>query len=83
MKSSQWLWKESCVSTGVKRSGNTCVTDRHDMTLAVNVALNLNIINQLIYSFIGNLFGRSFICISKKNRIVFLDFKNDNGNEQN
>ena len=24
-KSSQWLWKESCVSTGVRKPGSTCV----------------------------------------------------------
>ena len=23
-KSSQWLWKENCVNTGVKKPGNTC-----------------------------------------------------------
>ena len=40
-KSSQWLWKESCVSTGVRKPGNTC-----DMTLAVKVALNPNTTNQ-------------------------------------
>ena len=38
--------KKSCVSTGVRKPGNTCVTDRHDMTLAVKVALNPNTINQ-------------------------------------
>ena len=38
-KSSRWLWKEICVSTGVQKPGNRCVTDRHDMTLAVTVAL--------------------------------------------
>ena len=25
-KSSQWLWKESCVSTGVRNPGNTCAS---------------------------------------------------------
>ena len=25
-KSSRWLWKESCVSTGVRKPGNTCVS---------------------------------------------------------
>ena len=39
-KSSQWLWKESCVITGVRK--HICITDRHDMTLAVTVAFNLN-----------------------------------------
>ena len=37
--------KKSCVSTGVRKPGNTCVTDRHDMTLAVKVALNPNTTN--------------------------------------
>ena len=33
--------KKSCVSTGVRKPGNTTsVADRHDMTLAVKVALN-------------------------------------------
>ena len=40
------FWKKSCVSTGVRKPGNTCVTDRHDMTLAVKVALNPNTTNQ-------------------------------------
>ena len=36
-KSSWWLWKVSCVSTGVRKPGNTmCITNRQDMTLAVN-----------------------------------------------
>ena len=38
--------KKSCVSTGVRKAGNICVTDRHDMTLAVKVALNPNTTNQ-------------------------------------
>ena len=25
-KSSRWLWKESCVSAGVKKPGNTCAS---------------------------------------------------------
>ena len=25
-KSSRWLWKESCVSTGVRKPGNTCTS---------------------------------------------------------
>ena len=47
-KSSRRLWKEIRVCTGVRKPGNTCmcVTDRHDMTLAVKVALNLNTTNQ-------------------------------------
>ena len=47
-KSSGWLWKESSASTGVRKPGDTCVTDRHNMTIAVKVALNLNTINQSI-----------------------------------
>ena len=31
--------KKSSVSPGVRKPGNACVTDRHDMTLAVKVAL--------------------------------------------
>ena len=39
--------KKSCVSTGVRKPGNTLrVTDRHDMTLAVKMALNPNTTNQ-------------------------------------
>ena len=34
-KSSQWLWKEICVSSGARKPGNIHVTDCHDMTLAV------------------------------------------------
>ena len=41
-----WLLKESCVSTGVRKSGNTCVTDHPYMTLPVKVALNPNTTNQ-------------------------------------
>ena len=42
-KSSWWLWKEICVCTVVRKPGNmiVCITDRHDMTLAVKVALIL------------------------------------------
>ena len=25
-KKSRWLWKESCVSTGVRKPGNTCAS---------------------------------------------------------
>ena len=39
--------KKSCVSTGVRKPGNTCVTDRLDMTLVVKVALNPNTTNQI------------------------------------
>ena len=38
--------KKSCVSTCVRKPGNTCVTDRHDMTLAVKVVLNPSTNNQ-------------------------------------
>ena len=41
-KSSRWLWKESCVSFGMGKPGNICVTDRPVMTSAVKMALNLN-----------------------------------------
>ena len=34
--------KKSGVSTGEKARKHICVTDRHDMTLAVKVALNSN-----------------------------------------
>ena len=45
-KSCWWLRKDSCVSHGVRKPGNTCVSpNRHDMTLAVNVTLNLNTTN--------------------------------------
>ena len=43
-KSNRRLWKKTCVSTGVRKPGNTCVTDRHNMT---KVVLNLNTTNQL------------------------------------
>ena len=34
---SWWLWKEICVSTGVRKRRNTCASlTPHDMTLAVN-----------------------------------------------
>ena len=43
--------KESYVSTGVRKPGNQptnhmCVTDRHEMTLGVKLALNPNTTNQ-------------------------------------
>ena len=41
-KSSWWLWKESCVSSGVWKPGNMCITNHHDMTLAAKLALNPN-----------------------------------------
>ena len=36
-KSSRWLWKESSVSTGVRKPGNTCASPTN-MTLAIKVA---------------------------------------------
>ena len=44
-KSTRWLWKGSWCEKARK---HVCVTDRHDMTLAVKVALNSNTTNQLI-----------------------------------
>ena len=41
--------QKSCVSTGVRKPGNTCVTDRHDKTFGVKVALNPNTTNQYHY----------------------------------
>ena len=35
-KSSCCLWNESCVRICVRKPWKTCVTDRHNMTLAVN-----------------------------------------------
>ena len=48
------MWKEICVSIGVRKPGNMCVTKCHDMTLAVKVALNLNTTNQpsMDYAFV-------------------------------
>ena len=46
-KNSRWLWKEKlCYYWCEKARKHICVTDRHDMTLAVKVALNLNTTNQ-------------------------------------
>ena len=42
-KSSRWLWKEKlCKYWCEKARKHICVIDRHDMTLAVKVALNPN-----------------------------------------
>ena len=47
-KSSWWLWKEKlCKYWCEKARKHICVTDRHDMTFAVKVALNPNTTNQL------------------------------------
>ena len=47
-KSSRWLWKEKlCKYWCEKARKHICVTDRHDTTLAVKVALNPNTTNQL------------------------------------
>ena len=48
-KKSLWLWKESCVSTGVRKPGNMYVIDPHDMTLAVKLVLNPNSANAMPY----------------------------------
>ena len=46
-KSSRWLWKEKlCLYWCEKARKHICVTDRHDVTLAVKVALNPNTTNQ-------------------------------------
>ena len=46
-KSSRWLWKEKlCKYTCEEARKHMCITDHHDMTLAVKVALNPNTINQ-------------------------------------
>ena len=48
-ESSRWLWKEKlCLYWCEKARKHICVTNRHDMTLAVKVALNPNTINQSI-----------------------------------
>ena len=41
-KSIRWLWKGSCE----KARKHMCVTDRHDITLAVQVALNPDTANK-------------------------------------
>ena len=42
-KSSRWLWKDKlCYYWCEKARKHICVTDLHDMTLGVKVALNLN-----------------------------------------
>ena len=46
-KSSRWLWKEKlCKYWCEKARKHICVTDSHDMTLTVKVALNPNTTNQ-------------------------------------
>ena len=45
-KSIRWLLKGSCVSTGVRKPGNMCFTDRHAVTLTVKVALNPDTANK-------------------------------------
>ena len=44
-ESSQWLWKEKLFWCEKARK-HMCITDSHDMTLAVKVALNPNTTNQ-------------------------------------
>ena len=52
-KSSRWLWKEKlCWYWCEKARKHMCVTDRHDMTSAVKVALNPNSTNQPTTRFI-------------------------------
>ena len=42
-KSIRWLWKENCVSTGVRKARkHMCVTDRNDMTLNDKVIQSIN-----------------------------------------
>ena len=61
--------KKSCVSTGVRKPGNMCVTHRHDMTLAVKVALNPNTTNQLtIYRIFLQQISHDLTTSRKKNR---------------
>ena len=51
-KSSRWLWKEKlCKHWCEKPRKHICVSDRHDMTLAVKVALNPNTTNQVTQLF--------------------------------
>ena len=46
-KSSRWLWKEKLFHYWCEKARkHICVTDSHDMTLAVKVALNPNTTNQ-------------------------------------
>ena len=46
-KTSRWLWKEKLCSYWCEKvRKHRCVTDRHDMTLAVEVALNPNTTKQ-------------------------------------
>ena len=45
-KSSRWLWKEKlCYYWFEKARKHKCITDSHDMTLAVKVGLNPNTTN--------------------------------------
>ena len=66
--------KKSCVSTGVRKPGNTCVTDRHDMTLAVKVALNPNTTNQ--HSVTQYFRPWVYIYNKKKKHCIFNHFPN-------
>ena len=48
-KSSRWLWKQKmCQCWCGKPRKHMCVTDRHDMTLAVKKALNPNTTNNCL-----------------------------------
>ena len=46
-----------------------CVTDRHDMTLAVKVALNLNTTNQS--AFLVDIFCESMFTLSQDQNFIF------------
>ena len=59
--------KKTSVSTGVRKPGNTCVTDRHDMTLDVKVALNPNTTDQSTFSY--NVF-HSYISLVRQNTVL-------------
>ena len=59
--------KKSCVSTGVRMPGNAvCITDRHDMTLAVKVALNSNTNNQSSMDLTKKLYNNNIIFSGKQ-----------------
>ena len=65
-KSSLWLWKESCACTGVRKPGNMCVTDRHDMTLTVKPALSPSTTNLPTNQGCLNLgfCGKGLVCVT-------------------
>ena len=63
--------KNRSVSTGVRKPGNMCVTDRHDTTFAVKEALNPNTTNQpsheLVLELRTNNFKSYFPCFRDRN----------------